>query len=762
MSVSEAGQETEQADAAGLSRARPRGDRRLTIALWIGIAAATVPLLSVIVPGVWIAGALLLAAGLLTIGSVLRRLRVPAVGVTVAELAVWVAAVTAAFFADEALFAVIPTPAVFEAAPLLVQQASAEILLGVAPIAPTTAMSFVIVSALGVLTIALDHVVVTARMPLLASIALVAVWLIPAIAVPSDVNLLAFAFLACAVLALIRAETRTREAPEPGSSAGVSAVAATIGAVAVVAALVTGPALPPPVVTAAGSGTLASIDPTLDLGDDLRQRNDVPVLTVRTDASSLPYLRVATLSVFDGEVWLPDRLRSVSLSDEGLEAVEVDEGVRVTQYRTTVAISNLASAYLPVPYPAVGVSGLDGLWRAVPYSRTLLSGQANAQGQDYEVVTQVPRPTLEQIRAANARVDDLVVDVWSLPDSTPSVVYELADEVTGEATNDYDRLIALQSWFRGEDFTYSLRSPVLEGFDGTGSEAVAAFLEVREGYCVHFAGAFALMARALDMPSRIVVGFLPGQYTGDIEGAQRVGEVRTSQLHAWPEVHFEGIGWVAFEPTKSLGTATRFLTESQAGVDDGGEDIAGPTPTTTPTSTASAAPVDRRDDETTDAAGATLRLIDLRPYLATIGTILVLALAPLLVSTIRRRLLARRARNGDAGAAWQVVQHAALDLGIAVPAAESPRAFGARLVALHDAPPTEVTRLVTAMERISYAREGGGGVEASALYEDAERIRSEMLAAVATPVRARALLLPRSLVVRAGSAFAGSSPALAE
>lgn len=760
MSVSEAVEVDAVRDGVRAARTRPRGDRRLTIALWIGLCAAVLPLISVVVPGAWIVGVLGMTGALLAVGSVLRRLRVPAVGVTVAELAVWAGAVTAAFFADEALFAVIPTPEVFEAVPQLVQEASGEILMGVAPLPPTTSISFVIVAAMGALAIALDHVVVTARMPLLASIALVAVWLIPAIAVPSEVNILAFAFLACAVLALIRAETRTREAPEPGSSAGVTAVAATIGAVAVVAALVTGPALPPPVITAGGTGTLASIDPTLDLGDDLRQRNDVPVLTVRTDAPTLPYLRVATLSVFDGEVWRPDRLRSVSLTDEAMRPVEVDEGIRVTQYRTTVAISNLASAYLPVPFPAVGVTGLDGLWRTVPYSRTVISGQANAQGQDYEVVSQVPRPTVEQIRATRADVPEQVVDVRTLPESTPASVYELAEEVTAEAPNDYDRLIALQSWFRSDEFSYSLRSPVLEGFDGSGSDAVAAFLEVREGYCVHFAGAFALMARTLGMPSRIVVGFLPGEYTGDTEGGQRLAEVRTSQLHAWPEVHFEGIGWVAFEPTKSLGNATRFLAASEAGVDDGGEDIAGPTPTTTPTSTASAAPVERPDEGPTDAAGTAVRLVDLRPYLATIASVLALALAPLLASTLRRRLLARRAAAGDVLAAWRMLQHATLDLGAPVPAAESPRAFGSRLVTLLDAPAAEVSRLVTAVERASYAPTGAGATGTD-LAEAAETVRAAMLAAAPTPIRLRALLLPRSLVIRPGSALAGSAPAVA-
>lgn len=737
-----------------------RGDRRLSIMLWIGLCAAIAPLLGVVSAGPWLLGALAMSGVLLAVGATMRRLRVPAVGVTLAELAVWAGAVTAVFFARDAFLGIIPTPEVFEAVTTSLQQASAEILLGVAPMEASAALSFLIVAAIGALTIALDHVVLTARMPLLASIALVAVWLIPAIAVPSGMNVLGFVFLAAAVLALIRAETRTREAPEPGSSAGVTAVAATIGVVTVVATLISAPTLPAPIAAGSGSGALATIDPTLDLGNDLRRRSDVAVLTVRTDGPTLPYLRVATLSEFDGDIWRPDRVRSVSLWEEGLDPVVVDEGIRVTQYRTNVAISNLSSSYLPVSYPAVSVDGLEGLWRTVPYSRTVLSGQASTQGQRYEVVSQVPRPTLEQIRAAEADVAGLNVDVRSLPDTTPDVVAELAEQVTAGAATDYDRLVALQDWFRGPGFTYSLRAPVLEGFDGTGSDAVAAFLEVREGYCIHFAGAFALMARTLDMPSRIVVGFLPGTYTGDTEDGQRIAEVTTGQLHAWPEVHFEGIGWVPFEPTKSLGNETRFLPASEAGQDDGGEDIAGPTPTTTPTSTATAAPNERPDEGPTDAAGSTLRLVDLRPYLLTVGGVILIGILPFALRTLRRRTLHRRADDGDASAAWRMLQDAAIDLGVTAPAAESPRTFGSRLVALHHAPAAEVSRLVTGIEQASYARDG---LESgSALAGDAETVRAAMLAAATPASRAVAVLLPRSLVVRPGSAFAGSAPVVSD
>ena len=61
------------------------------------------------------------------------------------------------------------------------------------------------------------------------------------------------------------------------------------------------------------------------------------------------------------------------------------------------------------------------------------------------------------------------------------------------------------------------------------------------------------------------------------------------------------------------------------------------------------------------------------------------------------------ARSGDAGAAWLTVQDAAIDLRIEVPASETARRFGTRLVQQHGAPAAEMSQLISAIERTSYA-----------------------------------------------------------
>ena len=116
--------------------------------------------------------------------------------------------------------------------------------------------------------------------------------------------------------------------------------------------------------------------------------------------------------------------------------------------------------------------------------------------------------------------------------------------MTEGQTTSYDRALALQNWLRDTDeFTYSqtLDSAVT---DGTGEQAILGFLETRRGYCVQFASTMAVMARMLDIPARVAVGFAAGSDNG--QGLQVVG---LNDAHAWPELYFQGAGWVAFEPT---------------------------------------------------------------------------------------------------------------------------------------------------------------------------------------------------------------------
>lgn len=111
--------------------------------------------------------------------------------------------------------------------------------------------------------------------------------------------------------------------------------------------------------------------------------------------------------------------------------------------------------------------------------------------------------------------------------------------------SDYEKLSALEQALAG--FKYDLNSSSLPSYVKTEGDFINYFiLEKREGYCVHYATVFCLLARYLGYESRVVQGFKE----------QTPGNVATRILegcgHAWPEVYFEGKGWIPFEPTPGM------------------------------------------------------------------------------------------------------------------------------------------------------------------------------------------------------------------
>lgn len=761
-------------DVTALRTPRRRRDAvLLSIGVLVAMAAAMLPVFSVIEPGSWTGLAAGLVVAVLAAGMTARLFALPAVVASILEIAVWVVLLTVVFGRGTALLGVIPTPTTFGLVADLLAGATEEVRLGVAPVEPATGLAFVLVASVGALAIVLDHVVLTARMPLLAGVGLVAVSLIPTIAVPADVDVPGFVLLAAAILFLLRIETRSRaggaraaaptDQPRRLRFAGASATAVGIAAVAVVVAVVATPLLPQPALRFASGGTGGfgtTINPNLELGSDLRQPREIDVLSVRTTAPSAPYLRAVTLSRFDGAVWEPDTGDTVSVPADGpvFDPVAVDGEIAMADWTTDVVVDELDSPWLPVPYPANQVTGLEGDWLGIAENRTLVSRAGSSRDQEYEVTAQVPRPTLEQIRARPATGDGLGDAVLALPSGVPEVIGDTAREITAGAQSPYDALVDLQSWFRSSEFRYSLDSPVEAGFDGAGLDAVAQFLDQREGYCVHFASAFAVMARTLGMPARIVVGYLPGTPASSAQQGQTSYIVTSRQLHAWPEVHFQGIGWVPFEPTNSLGVPTNFAPGATTG---------GSTPADNPAeqdaaapSTAPSTPVDAGGaedllfDGSTGGAGSAADDTTWWPVAVPVAILALLLVLPAVLRTLRRRGRRSAILAGDAVAAWLAVREEAVDLGIPAPAADSPRRYAARLVEQHGAAAEPLAVLVAAIERASYAEAGVDASAGTALRDAVDAASASLRAGASHLRRAVAFVLPRSLVVRPGSAYA--------
>jgi hypothetical protein len=97
--------------------------------------------------------------------------------------------------------------------------------------------------------------------------------------------------------------------------------------------------------------------------------------------------------------------------------------------------------------------------------------------------------------------------------------------------------------FREQQFSYTLRPPRV------GRHGVDDFLfSTRAGFCEHYAGAFVVLMRILDIPARVVTGYQGGELN-PVDGYLTV---RQSDAHAWAEVWLAGRGWVRVDPTAAV------------------------------------------------------------------------------------------------------------------------------------------------------------------------------------------------------------------
>jgi protein-glutamine gamma-glutamyltransferase len=167
------------------------------------------------------------------------------------------------------------------------------------------------------------------------------------------------------------------------------------------------------------------------------------------------------------------------------------------------------------------------------------------QGLVYSVESTVPTVTGEDL-ATQPSMRPLPHNRYfgrflQVPDELPARDRALAAQITAGARNEYDAVMAVQSWLQ-TNTRYDLTVPR----EPAGVDAVDHFLfDTRRGFCEHIASAMAILLRTQGIATRIVTGYGPGErnpFTGYYE-------VRASDAHAWLEVLYPQVGWVAYDPT---------------------------------------------------------------------------------------------------------------------------------------------------------------------------------------------------------------------
>jgi transglutaminase-like putative cysteine protease len=522
-----------------------------------------------------------------------------------------------------------------------------------------------------------------------------------------------------------------------------------------------------------GGDKIHLTNPVVKMNRDLFLPNDVPLLDITTDDPDPSYLRIAALTKFDGSEWSSGTRAVVSNQvADGLLPPEpgLSRSVPINNYNYTVkATQDFDSLWLPTVFPASSVDA-PGAWHYDTSTMDFLNSEEQTTAGLSWTMT-AAKPELSAYSMINSLTAPTSVQsaYVALPDTTPSSVRDLARKVTRGADSRFEAAKMLQTYFRAPgNFTYSLQR---HRNDGDGNRALLHFLFGKAsegghaGYCQQFASAYAVMARELGIPARVAVGFLEPTRTG-----RHQWQYSAHDMHAWPELYFQGSGWVRFEPTPATrpgGTeAPAYTTQSVQKPSDGPSNLAsaGGRKTDGPSQAASA---NRKPSGAQGSSGWSIPWLAIVETLAAVAVGIGLALVP---RTLRRRRRAQRLAGG-AEDAWAELRDSAIDLGVAWPYGRSPHETGHRLAAWFghepDGPPPirpprgrglnpaaehSLDQVVHTLERTRYARTADD--VPGALAEHVETCIAALAHGSSRSAIRRAEWWPRSLVSRGRGAAA--------
>ena len=749
-----------------------------TLAALATLAAAW-PISTVLAQPSWLRGTVILLAVIAIAGVGARSLALVGGQVLLTQLVC--AVLTASWIYGRGhLWHGLPTFETLGFAGRLISEAVATVQKYAAP-APTTAgLTFVVGCALALVALAVDYLAVTRGSPSLAGLPLLTAFLAAAANSGSSLPL---NFLAAATMWLILvarqgsarlrrwgttvtvARTPVQGTLDPEGIYRYSSVARNLGAVALVVAVTLPVMLPqlPPKYLPYGLGRSSSADSRLgagssadgtgnvsggvgfslsiNLAEDLTDRSTAPVLQYTTTDPSPPPLRVAIGSAYRSApgVWLPwgRPVPALSKSPSVPEPAGLLPNVPRTGFTITVKHNLLDEPNLAVPYPLISARLYGVAWGADDQSQNVRVAE---RPDNYTAFYWRLEPTATMLRSApSLRGRDRSPFAMDLKLDGPSAgpVTALSEQLTTGQISDYDKALAIQQYLRATGgFTYSLTlAPPAKDRSGkdAGFDPLTNFLVTKQGYCVQFATAMVMMARAVGIPARMAIGFLPGTR------AKGVWTVTASDAHAWPELYLDGIGWARFEPTPSRGGLPGYAIAQGSpatGVD--GRPLAGATKPT-PRNTASKDLGDPSGDAGRNKGLGTSLTSGLRWLTHGFGLgvlgFLVGLFGSMVVPTAarwsrRRSLINARTAAAEVEVQWDLLTSSLGDLGIAPVPSATPRqlrAYYDRAARLEGADSEALGRVVQTLESSRYAvsppAAEGLGVDARQVFRAAAATR---------------------------------------
>jgi protein-glutamine gamma-glutamyltransferase len=449
---------------------------------------------------------------------------------------------------------------------------------------------------------ALAGILIASRHPIAAAGALLVALGWPATLMPGDRPLVNGALALAGVLALLfllRSETRPLRGAAQAAAVGIALVVlATVGSTS-------------DAVAKGGFLSWQSWDPYDRPDDPVNVRyvweanydgitfpeKKTTVLKIRVPGPRRSlYWRATTLDEFTTEVWR-EKLQFAGVVGDRVEVADVDsllpEAARENEnwLRQDVRVEALQDSHLVGSAQVVRWETGTTTPAGIATNGVVTLAEDLERGQRYSVWSYVPRVGPKELGGAGTtypgeageylRVtpDDEVAPLptFGSPRRDAAVrrlfaneeyldayrpMYATARTITREAASPYEAAVLLEAWFRGAEggFVYD-ESPGITAI--TEGPPLARFLEVKRGYCQHFAGAMALMLRYVGVPARVAAGFTSGTYD------QRKHEwtVTDHNAHTWVEVYFPEYGWIPFDPTPNRGQLSASYTPFSTGFD---------------------------------------------------------------------------------------------------------------------------------------------------------------------------------------------------
>lgn len=693
------------------------------------------------------------------VSVVLRRLHANSAVVFGAQLGVW--AVATLVIAAQ-LPAVRSETGLFDHVGALFGSAVGHMQTQSAPMTPNDGVKLLFVSCLALIAVLTDLLVLGLRRPALGLAPTATVFLIPALGLGQDTGIGPFLLIGFGYLAILIAEglnanarwTRglSRDSADEHGTADpvVWRAAAYIGLPALVLVTVLGMLLPTISLggfgfgngPGNGGGPIQLADPTLDLKRNLTEPRNRPVLEYRTDNNDPLYLRLASLPAFSRAGWT--NAQTPLQQGPDFPAVPGMADTDTRQRSTRITVTDFASEYLPMPYAPRSVD-VQGSWGIDPNSLVMVSSNRNpraradaSNGLTYTVQSVDIDPTAADLAASGVGTPVDSETTLAVPSDLPPRITELAKRITASGDTASAKAALLQAYFRStKNFTYSTAPQ-----PGSGYQALTNFLfEDKKGYCEQFAASMALMARIVGIPSRVAVGFLPGERDGDH------WTVSVKDMHAWPELYFSGYGWVRYEPTPSSVTGTAPAWSVRGTTPSQSESDSEPSTRATTRSQPSA-PASNRANEQQTAPVTQAPTHPLRNVLIGLAVLVGLAVlaAPASIRIRRRghRFDRDREPSEQVEGAWSEVRDTVIDYGGSWPSG-SPRTIGAQVGdRLEPSESEAMGRLAVLVERSRYAQTFDDDLD-----RELAAMTSEIRRGLAEPQpwhrRLAALLVPRSV-----------------